>query len=520
MKTAAGTAALALPSISRAEQLQVLKFVPQADLTLLDPVQATAFVTRNHGTMVFDTLYGLDASYVPQPQMAAGHTIEADGKVWNITLRPGLMWHDGTPVLARDVVASVQRWWQIDAFGQTLRSFTDELTAVSDNGLRFRLKKPFPLLPAVFSKPSAFFAIMPERLAKTPIATQISEMVGSGPFRFLPGERVVGSLNVYEKFTGYKPRPEGTTSYMAGPKIAYLDRVEWHTIPDSSTAAAALQAGEVDWWEAPIPDFVPLLRSTGKINVEVKEKAGALGMLRFNCLNPPFDNPAIRRALIGAVEQADYMTSVIGSDESLWQSNVGFFTPGSSSASDAGMSVLTNPRSVERVKADLKKAGYNNERVVLLVPADFASLNVMSEVTGDMLRRVGINLDYQTLDWGTVTQRLMSKEPLDKGGWSAYANYIPGIIAISPATHSYIRGVGTSAPYGWPTSAALEQLRDRYLEADSPAMQASICREIQEQAFQDMPYLPYGLWKQPTAYRTSVSGIPDGHPLFYNIKKA
>ena len=459
--------------------------------------------------------------YVPQPQMAAGHVIEDDGKTWNITLRPGLMWHDGTPVLARDVVASTQRWWQIDAFGQTLRGVTDELAAVSDTVLRFRLKKPFPLLPAIYAKPSAFCAIMPERLAKTPVSQQVTEVVGSGPFRFIAKERVAGSLAVYEKFTGYTPRPDGVPSYMAGPKIAHLDRVEWQTIPDAATAAGALQTGEVDWWEQPISDLLPQLRANKNISVQVKDKAGNLGMLRYNCLNPPFDNPAIRRALAGAVDQSDYMTAVMGTDRSLWQDDVGFFTPGSRSANDAGMTALTSPRSIDKVKADLKAAGYNNERVVLLVPADFAVLNAMSEVTGDLLRKVGINLDYQTLDWGTVTQRLGSREPIAKGGWSAFANYIPGIIAVSPATHSYIRGTGTgSSAYGWPTSAALEQLRDRYLDAELPDEQASLCREIQSQAFLDMPYLPYGLWQQPTAFRKSVSGIPNGHPLFYGITKS
>ena len=517
---AATLVGLGAPHVASSQAARTLRFVPQADLALIDPVQSTALVTRNHGVMVFDTLYGLDDSFTPQPQMAEGHVIEDDGRTWRITLRPGLKWHDGTPVLARDIVASVQRWWQIDAFGQSLRSVTDELSAPSDTEVRFRLKRPFPLLPNVFAKPSAFCAIMPERLAKTPINLQVAEIVGSGPFRFVAAERNAGSRVVYQRFEGYVPRPAGVPSFMAGPKIAYLERVEWHIIPDGATAAAALQSGEVDWWEAPLPDLLPLLRKHQGLQVEVKDRAGVLGMIRFNHLNPPFDNPAIRRALLGGIDQAEFMTAVMGEDRTLWKDKVGFFVPDSPAASDAGLAAITGARDLAKVKADLAAAGYKGERVVLVVPTDFPSLNAMSELAGDMFRRVGINLDYQAMDWGTVSQRLSSKEPVEKGGWSAYANFIPGVTATTPATHSFLRGLGPSGPYGWPTSARIEALRNDFLEASTAEDQARICRDMQLQAFRDMPYLPTGMWTQPTAYSRKLSGMLNGFPLFYNLQKA
>lgn len=516
---AAATAALAAPSIGSAQGRSVLRFVPQADLTLLDPVQSTAIVTRNHGMMVYDTLYGLDESLTPQPQMAAGHLVESDGRVWSITLRPDQRWHDGTPVLARDVVASFERWAQIDPFGRDLRNATDELTAPSDTVLRFRLKRPFPLLPTVFAKPSAFCAIMPERLARTPVAQQVTEVVGSGPFRFVPGERVVGSMAVYERNAAYVPRPDGVPSFTAGPKIAYLDRVEWRTMPDSSTAAAALQTGEMDWWEQPLADLIPLLRRSASLRVEVKDRFGCAAMLRMNCLVPPFDNPAIRRALLGGIVQSDYMSAVMGEDRSLWSDGVGFFLPGSPAANDAGLEAITGRRDLDKVKRDLAAAGYKNERVVLMVPSDFPSLNAMSEVAQEYLRGVGINLDYQVGDWGTVLQRLSNRAPVERGGWSLYANFIAGVTATTPATHSFVRGLGAAGPYGWPTSPRIEQLRTEFLEAATPAVQAGICRDIQVQAFQDVPYLPVGRWVQPTAFNRSVSGILDGFPIFWNVKK-
>ncbi len=516
--TAASAAALSAPAV--AQQRTTVKFVPQADLALLDPVFTTGLVTRNHGFMVYDQLYGLDDSFTPQPQMVAGHVIENDGKTWKLTLREGMKFHDGTPVLARDAVASIDRWMKIDPFGQNLRGVTDEMSASSDRVIQFRLKKPFPLLPTALAKPSAFCPVLPERLAQTPVNVQITEMVGSGPFRYLPGERVAGSRNVYEKFAGYVPRPDGVASFAAGPKIVHVDRVEWVTIPDAATAAAALQSGEIDWWEQPQPDLLPLLRKHKDILVEAKERGGLMGMIRFNHLMPPFDNPAIRRAFLAGVNQTEYMTAVMGEERSLWNDRCGFFLPGSPVASEAGLDVMTGPRSFDKVKRDLEAAGYKGEKVVFVVPTDLPSLNAMSQIAADMFRKVGINLDYQALDWGTVLPRLANKESLDKGGWSVWCNYIPGIIAVTPATQSYVRGLGRSGPFGWPESARIEALRNEFMDAPTLADQQRIARDLQLQAWEDVPYIPTGAWMQPFAFRKSITGMLNGFPQFHNIRKA
>ncbi len=250
----AGAATLAAPRIGRSQAQSTLTFIPQADLANLDPIWSTSDVSRNHGHAVFDTLYGVDSSFAPKPQMAAGATTSADGKLWEVTLRDGLRFHDGSPVLARDAMASLQRWSKRDSFGGALFAAVDELSAPSDAMLRFRLNRPFALLPDALANASNMAAIMPERLAKTDPYTQVTEMVGSGPFRFVADERVSGSRVVYRKFEGYAPRPDGVPSYTSGPKIAHVDRVVWTVVPDPATSAAALGQGEVDWWENPVID--------------------------------------------------------------------------------------------------------------------------------------------------------------------------------------------------------------------------------------------------------------------------
>ena len=511
---------LAAPRIARAQASRVLKFIPQSDLTVVDPVWSAAYVTRNHAMMVFDTLYGTDSQYRVSPQMLAGHTTDDDGKTWRLTLRDGLLWHDGTPVLARDCVASIKRWGARDSFGQTLLAVTDELAAGDDRTIRFRLKRPFPLLPAALGKPgSSVCAMMPERLALTDPFKQITEVIGSGPFRFKPDERLSGSLTVYERNTAYVPRADGETSFTAGPKIAHVDRVEWHVLPDPATAAAALKAGEMDWWENPAADLVPLLRASPDLTVVHPDLLGYLGCLRMNHLHKPFSNPVLRRAVLGAVNQADFMTAVAGTDPTNWRAGIGVFPPASPMASDAGLGVLTGPRDLEKAKQAVKESGYAGERTVVLVPSDFPTLKALAEVGADMLARAGLNVDVQYADWGTVLQRVTKQDPVEQGGWSVYHTFWAGLDQFDPAVHVFNRGNGTAARAGWPTSPALESLRDEWLAAAEQTDRIRIAAAIQQQVFIDVPYIPLGQMLVSTAYRKNVTDVLGGYALFWNLKK-
>ena len=518
---AAAAGALAAPSVAHAQGGRVLRFIPQSDLTVLDPMWTTAYVTRNHGFMVFDTLFGQNGRYEPSPQMVDGVETTDEGRRWTLTLRPGLRFHDGEPVLARDCVASLRRWGKRDAFGGALMAATDALDAKDDRTIEFRLKRPFPLLPSALGKTPGFLpVIMPERLAETDPFTQVTEMVGSGPYRFKADERVPGARVIYERFAGYKPREGGTTDWTAGPKVVHFDRVEWTTIPDPTTAAQALMAGEQDWWDYATVDLMPLLQRNRDTKVVVQEPSGQISILRMNHLQPPFDNPAIRRALLGAVSQQDVVTAIAGTDPKMWHTGVGFFCPGTPMATDVGMGVLTAPRDMAKVKADLKAAGYNGEKVVLLAATDFPVLKAAADVTADMLTRAGMNLDYIATDWGSVVTRRASKEPVDKGGWSAFCTAWAGTDHLNPAGHISLRTNGQNAWYGWPSDAKIEQLRDDWFAAPDVAAQKAICADIQKEAFVELPYIPMGQYLQPTAYRTSLTGVLEGFALFWNVRRA
>jgi peptide/nickel transport system substrate-binding protein len=514
-------ASMARPALVRAQSASTLRFTPQQDLVTLDPVTTTAYVTRNHGYMVFDTLYGMDGNYQPTPQMVDGHRVEDEGKHWDLTLREGLLWHHGERVLARDCVASIRRWARRDPFGATLMEATDELSAPNDRTIRFRLKYPFPLLPIALGKASVpVCAMMPERLAETDPFRQVTELIGSGPFRFKADERVPGAQNVYTKFEGYVPRRDGALSWTSGPKVVHFDRIEWKVMPDSATATSALIAGEQDWQEYGYHDLLPLLQRARDVTVRVLDRSGFVSMVRVNHLQPPFDNPAIRRALWGAIDQTACMQALVGTtDPGLFNVPLGFFAPGSPMASSAGLEALTSPRDYTRVREELRAAGYRGETVLLMIPSTSPPNAMVGAVIEDQLKRARMNVEVFSVEFNAMLQRRNRKDPVSEGGWSAFVTNWAGTDWLNPAGHIALRGNGEAGYAGWATMPRIEELRDAWFRAPDEAAQKAICRDIQLEAMREVPYYPAGQYLQPTAYRNDITGILDGFATFWNVRR-
>lgn len=497
-----------------------LRYIPEADLNILDPVWSTSTIVQVYGHLVFDTLYGFDKDYAAHPQMAEGHVVEDNGLRWTITLRDGLRFHDGQPVLARDCVASINRWGKRDFMGAALMAVVDSLSAVDDRTIRFQLKKPFPLLPMTLATSGSNMpAIMPERLANTSPNEQIRESIGSGPYRFVKSEWVSGSRAVFEKFAEYKPRSDSfPPSYTAGPKIAHFDRIVWQIIADASTAAAALQAGEVDIIEMVGADFLPLLKADASVQL-LPRSSPNFAVMRFNHLQPPFNNPAIRQALLKAIDQKAIMAGTFGEEnKEFWQSGVGFFSPDSPMATRIGLEAFTSPRDVRKAAAEIKAAGYNGEPVVVLDPVDYPWTHPCTLLAADTLKKVGLNVDVQAMDWGTLMQRRLSQEAPGKGGWNVFLTALSGMSNFNPVGHIGLRGNGKDAWVGWPTSPRLEELRQQWLDASDIPAQKRICEEIQKQALVDVPYIPLGAFATVSGYRRDLADIQLQRPLFVTMK--
>ena len=519
----AGSAALSLghPFLSRAADASTLRFIPQADVTILDPLATTAYPTRNHGHMCWDTLYGLDETFGVSPQLAAGHVVEDDGRRWTFTLREGPTFHDGEPIRARDAVASVRRWMPRDAHGQVLSQRLDDIRELDDRRFEIRLKRPFgPLLDALAKPWSYPCFIYPERFAAVDPSRPLTEVVGSGPYRFVAAERLSGERVVYQKFDRYVPTPAGVApSLTAGPKIAGFERQEWRVISDAATSAAAVQAGEVDWWETVTPDLAPLLAKNRDVVVVQLDRAGIYVSLRFNHLQPPFDDPAARRALLKAVSQSDFMQAVAGDDPKLWHDAVGCFPVGSPLASGVGMEVLTSPRDLDAARSALKAAGHDGAPVVALHATNVPNQDALMSVGVDLLRRVGLRVTDATSDWGTLLQRRGNKNPIGQGGWNVLIALFSASEFSTPAGNVLLRGNGNDAWFGWPTAPKLEALREAWFDAPGLDEQKRIGVSIQEQFFQDLPYIPLGQYLSGTAYRRGLTDIRSGIVLPLNVRR-
>ena len=513
--------ALARPRLSRAQDAKVLRFVPQANLSSLDAVAGTQYVVRNAALLVWDTLYGVDSTLVPKPQMVEGHDLSDGGKIWTFRLRAGQKFHDGEPVLSRDVTASLRRWMVRDPMGQIIAKQMDALEAVDDRTFRFRLSKPFPkMLYALGKGNPPLTAIMPERIAATDPFKQITEFVGSGPMRFARDEWVPGSRAVFTRYEGYSVRDE-PGDWMSGGKRMMFDRIEWHIIPDAATAAGALQNGEVDWWENPIPDLAPLLKKDRGLAIDVADKLGNIGIMRFNHLHPPFNDVRVRRAVMMALSQEDFMRAVVGDDPALWQASPSFFTPGTPLYTTAGGEVLEGPRKYDAAKALLKEAGYGGERVAMLVATDVAITKAQGDVAADLLARIGMNVDYQALDWGTVGARRVKKDPVAQGGWSIFFTWYAGADCINPAAYTALQATGESAWFGWPKSDAVQAgIAEWYAAGDLAAEQAAVAKTDQA-AFEDVVYAPTGFFLGYQAWSKKLSGVVKApFPVFWGVQKA
>ena len=516
----AGTAALAATKrvYAQTNKAKVIRFVPQANLANPDPIWTTATVAINHGYMVWDTLYGINNALVGQPQMLAGHEVSSDELTWTFTLRDGLVFHDKEPVRAIDCTTSITRWQVKDPFGQTLAARMEEIKPLDDKRFQIRLKQRFRQMTYALGAGNCF--IMPERMAKTPATEQVKEFVGSGPFIFKRDEWISGASAAYERFAGYVPRQE-KPEYFSGGKVAHFDRVEWVVQADPATASAALQKGEVDWLEFPVLDLLPTIRKSPGCEVVRYDPFGSLAIIAFNQLYPPFDNPAVRRALLPAVDQQEYVTAWVGEQADLGKYPVGFFTEGGPMANKAGIEAFTTPRDVEKAKRLLKEAGYKGEKIVLMSPSDQPSLSTTAQVIRDMLQKVGMNVDYQVMDWGTLVARRAKQDPPEQGGWNVFCTTWGGLSASNPGSSYPIRANGRKAWFGWPTDEKLEALRDAWFDAPDMAAQKAICEQMQLEAFQSIPFMPVGQWYYPWAIRSDLTDfVQCANVLFWGVKRA
>lgn len=516
-------------------------FAPQAMPASLDPVATLTPAARTAGLAVFETLYGTDARQNPMPQMVQRHRVEEGGRQWVLQLRPEQMFHDGTPVTARDCVASLRRWMRRDRPGHGLAERLASLEATAGDVLTIRLKQPLPSLPALLSRSQPGPpVIMPARLAETDPATPVPEITGSGPFRLAEDSWQPGAGFRLVRFDRYTTRVEAS-SFTGGRRVALVDEVLWR---DPADPLQALRDGTVDWVET-LPLAVPDdLKNNRGLVMSRLNTLGFYAVLRLNAAHGPMSNPRLRQAVLATVDQTAVMETVFGAGSDLFRTPAGLFLPGSAFVNDAGKDRVNAKRSPRAIRALLSEAGYRGEKLIVLTPAGDPVHAALTAAVIEELRQAGLTIqerpatrqaldalrDGQTGRDGRaqeeITREVPGKVPGQVPGqvpgavlgedWSAFCDSFPGADHMDP---SGIR-TGRAAGPGWPEDPAADRARAAWIDTESIALQNAAAARLQEQVFLTVPFVTLGQWFTTAAWRTTLSGQQAGAcPVFWNVAR-
>ena len=501
-------------------QNNVLRIVPHSNLAILDPIWTTAYMSRNHGYMIYDTLFGTDEKNQIKPQMVESWTESPDHRLWTFTLRKGLEFHDGKPVTSEDVVASLARWGKRDAMGSALMTFVDRMDAPAPDTFRIFLREACGFVMEALGKPSSNVPfIMPKRIADTDPFKQIEEHVGSGPYMFKRDEFKPGDKAVYVKFAKYVPRKE-PPSGSAGGKVVYVDRVEWNlALRDAQAQVNALKAGEVDIIEQLAFDHYETVKKDPSLQLPAYDTVGLQYMARFNHLHKPFDNPKVRQAVLAAFSQEPFLRAQVGVKE-LYKTCPSMFTCGTPLASPAG-SDIQSKSNMKKAQELLKASGYDGTAIVLMKPTDLASIQKLPDVAAQLLRQAGFKVDLQAMDWQTLVGRRAKKDPPEKGGWHMFLTAWQGHDIWNPIANPTFDARGEqSGWFGWAKDDKLMEIRAQFLRETDEAKKKKLAEAVQARAFEIGTHVPLGEFRAPMAARKNISGffVSNGN-LYWNLRK-
>ncbi len=501
-------------------QEKVLRVVPHSNLAVLDPIWTTAYMSRNHGYMIYDTLFGTDADGKVKPQMVESWNESPDKRLWTFKLRKGLEFHDGKPVTADDVIASLQRWGKRDAMGSALMQFVQRMDAPAPDTFRIFLGEACGFVLEALGKPSSNVPfIMTKRIAETDAFKQIEEHIGSGPYVFKRDEFKPGDKAVYTKFAKYVPRSEPASGTTGGKRV-YVDRVEWNlALRDAQAQVSALQKGEVDIIEALGFDHFETVKADKSLQLPKYANYGLQYMARFNHLHKPFDNPKVRQAVIAAFSQDAFLRAQVGVKE-LYKPCGSMFICGSPYGSTAG-SDLQMKSNMKKAQDLLKASGYDGTTIVVMKPTDLASIQKLPDVAAQLLRQAGFKVDLQAMDWQTLVGRRAKKDAPDKGGWHMFLTAWQAFDVWSPIANPTTDTRGEKSTwFGWATDEKLVELRNQFMRATDDGVKKKLADQMHARMFEVGTHVALGEYDQPLAARKNISGffVTNGN-IYWNLKK-
>jgi peptide/nickel transport system substrate-binding protein len=499
---------------------RTLRIVPHSNLAILDPIWTTAYMSRNHGYMIYDTLFATDEKAQIKPQMVEEWSASPDKRLWTFKLRKGLEFHDGKPVTSEDVTASLARWGKRDAMGVALFTFVDRMDTPAPDTFRIFLREACGFLLEALGKPSSNVPfIMPKRIADTDPFKQIEEHIGSGPYvfkrdEFKPGDKAVYLRNA--KYVARKEPPSGS----AGGKNVYVDRVEWNlALRDAQAQVNALQKGEVDIIEQLAFEHYDNVKKDASLQLPVYDNVGLQYMARFNHLNKPFDNVKVRRAVLAAFSEEPFLKAQVGVKE-LYKVCPSMFTCGTPYGSAFG-SEIQSKSNMKMAQELLKTSGYDGTPILVMKPTDLASIQKLPDVAAQLLRQAGFKVDLQAMDWQTLVARRSKKDPVDKGGWHMFLTAWQAHDVWNPIANAAMDTRGEkSGWFGWASDDKMIELRNAFMRETDDAKKKKMAEAIQARAFEIATHVPLGEFRAPMAASKKVTGffVSNGN-LYWNLRK-
>ena len=508
--TAAGLATgIGLPQIARAGGGSVTAML-ESEVVILDPHLTTASITRTFGYHVFDTLFAMDSKGVIHPQMVDSVRTSADRLVWDFTLRPNLAFHDGSPVTARDCVASLRRWGPLDSLGRMLMAATDTMAVKDSNSFSITLKHPFPLMLDVLGKPNAVVPfMMPERIIPAQHGERIKDIVGSGPFVFDKARWRTGDTMVLTRNGQYVPRAE-PANFVSGGKKVLIDELVLKVIPDASTGATALIAGEIDYMQYLPFDWLDKLGSEAGLSIMNLSGVDMFqGNFRLNHASGPFADPEVRRVLWQLVDQDEIMQAIGVPDRYRVKTCPSFWMCGAPLQTSAGSEIARF--SIDGARQALTRTRYRGEPVIMMQVAGSIS-QTAGDVLADHMKNAGFTVQPEVMDWGTVLARRAKRE-----GWSLFPVYSNGIDMDSPLTHFYVANNCADYP-GWSCDAPMTTMLEDFANAPDFATRRKIAEAIQIEAYKLVPSVMWGQFARPAGYRKRLKDmIISAFPMFWQV---
>lgn len=483
-----------------------------AGISTLDVHRTTGTTASTPSFAVQEFLLAYDENLIAQPLLVDKWSLSQDSKKWSFTLRPGIKFHDGTPLTAEHAVKSWLRWADRDNFGNTILGFVDKVRATGELTFDVDMVEPSALVLEGMARIGGYYpVIVPPKMYDIPAATGAEVMLGTGPYKvkqYLPGDRLT-----VDRYDGYKPSPL-KASFMSGKKVAYFDQVEYVIVPDQNARIAALKTGQIDILETVPGDFYKDLSKTSGVTVQIITNNSSRQGAWLDNVDGVFKDKRVRQAFAMAYPVEDALRAAFG-DSQFWTLCPSMMLCGTKWGNFAdGSKGIYNARDITKAKQLVKDAGAEGATVVVLSPEDLPTYASPALISRKTLETIGLKVDFKATDWATQTNWREKPEL-----WDVFHTAGGGAWGANPLLNSSLAKNKYWNKYQ-DESGRMTAGMDKLARATSAEQQLAIVKEMQSVFWEDIPYVSFGDSFNTAAYRTDTVNSRTDFGMPFNVFNA